>query len=101
MTTIVPVIEGYADSARAKRLCIAGDHVTQRLGELVQRTGPDAAWGYDPGIEQMKIRCCYTAVDLARETAVRLFFSVLLVLFFILLLSPASTKFIALFLERT
>jgi actin-related protein len=70
MTTIVPVLEGCVDPAREKRLCVAGDQITQRLGEMVQRTGPSAGWGFDLAIERMKIRCCYTAVDLARETAV-------------------------------
>jgi actin-related protein len=71
VTTVVPVLEGYMDASRVKRLNIAGNHITQRLRHLVQFKGHDVSGSSDALFQKMKERCCYTAVNIERETMVR------------------------------
>lgn len=70
-TTVVPVFDYVADPAHARRVGVAGDDVTARLCQLMQRSGTHAAGVQDAAMERLKERCCYTAVDVQRETAVR------------------------------
>ena len=70
-TTVMPVFDYVADPAHARRVSVAGDDVTARLCQLMQRSGTHVAGGRDTAIERLKERCCYTAVDVQRETAVR------------------------------
>lgn len=72
-TTVTPVLEGYVDNARMKRLPVAGDHVTRRLRTLVRQkcSSYAVATASDALFERMKERTCYAAVNLERETAVR------------------------------
>lgn len=75
-TMVAPVLEGYVDTARMKRLHVGGDAVTRRLRQLVQQKVSSydvaAARSADDALfERMKERCCYVAVHMDREMAVR------------------------------
>ena len=72
-TTVTPVLEGYCDVAHMRRLAVAGDHVTRRLRQLTQAqcSSYSGAAANDALYERMKERCCYAAVNMQRETAVR------------------------------
>ena len=76
-TTVTPVLEGYVDTARMRRMHVAGDAVTRRLRQLVQQKVNSydvaaARCGDDALFERMKARCCYVAVQLDREMKVRM-----------------------------
>lgn len=70
-THIVPVSEGYSDPHQIKRLCVAGDHVTQRLSELLLAHGYCITAGHSAAIRELKERCCYVAANYAQELEVR------------------------------
>lgn len=71
VTHIVPVIDGMADHHRTRRLQLAGDHVTGRLRHLLAKRGYALPVGPAGGVSGMKERCCYVAVDYAKDLQVR------------------------------
>jgi actin-related protein len=71
VTHIVPVMDGIADHHHTRRLQLAGDHVTNRLRHLLAKRGYALPGGMAGGVAAMKERCCYVAVDYARELVVR------------------------------
>lgn len=70
-THIVPVSDGHSDPHQIKRLCIAGDHVTQRLSELLLAHGYCITAGHSAALRVLKERCCYVAASYSQELEVR------------------------------
>lgn len=66
-THIVPVSDGHSDPHQIKRLCVAGDHVTQRLSELLLAHGYCITAGHSAAIRELKERCCYVAASYGQE----------------------------------
>lgn len=69
-THIVPVFEGHSDPHQIRRLCVAGDHVTQRLSELLLAHGYCITAGHSAAIRELKERCCYVAARYGQELEV-------------------------------
>eukprot|EP00892_Ulva_mutabilis_P009540 jgi/Ulvmu1/6959/UM033_0016.1 len=71
VTHIVPVCDGHSDPHHIKRLNVAGDHVTQRLADLLHMRGyaVGAAHTASGALQRLKERCCYVAVDYGKEIA--------------------------------
>ena len=90
-TSVIPVLDGWTNVARIRRVPVAGDTVTRRLQLLVQHkigmarsngprsnsnpadVGPNAgASGLSEAVfARMKERCCYVAVNPEDEVRVR------------------------------
>lgn len=72
MTHIVPVFEGHSDPHQIKRLNVAGDHVTQRLADLLYMRGYSVSSAHmaSGALQRLKESCCYVAVDYAQELEV-------------------------------